>query len=129
MKLGEVLQKQGLLEDGMSCLIQALQIKPSAWNVYFKITEFLELQNNLNAANACRLYQKLPKDLLNKCCQLTGDYELTSDSINRINKINIYPPSKHDIIIIKVSRSNSKVNGRSRSSGIKIKSRSRILSK
>ena len=98
MKLGEVLQKQGLLEDGMSCLIQALQIKPSAWNVYFKITEFLELQNNLNAANACRLYQKLPKDLLKKCCQLTGDYELTSDSINRINKINIYPPSKIDLL-------------------------------
>ena len=98
MKLGEVLQKEGLLDKAISCFMQALKIQPSLWNTYCQIADILEQKKRHNAAIECRLYQKLPMDLLDNFCQLTGDWKVTSSSINTINIINIYSPSELDLL-------------------------------
>ncbi len=98
INLGEVLHKQGFLEEAISYLIQALKIKPNLWNTYCKIADVLDQQNHPNAAAGCRLHQNLPQDLLDKFCQLTGDWKVTSNSIKTINILNIYPPSQVDLL-------------------------------
>ncbi|MDJ0555731.1 MAG: tetratricopeptide repeat protein [Microcoleaceae cyanobacterium MO_207.B10] len=98
IKLGEVLQKQGLLEEAIACLIGALQVKADQRNTYLKIAELLEKQKYLSAAVRCKVHQQLSKDVLEKFCKLTGDWEVTSNAINTINLIKIHPPSQIDLL-------------------------------
>ncbi|OZH51386.1 hypothetical protein AFK68_31440 [Hydrocoleum sp. CS-953] len=98
IKLGEALQKQGLLEEAIACLIGALQIKADHRDTYFKIAELLEQQKYLSAAVKCKVHKQLSKDILEKFCKLTGDWEVTSNSINTINLIKIHPPNQIDLL-------------------------------
>ncbi|NEO52948.1 MAG: DUF563 domain-containing protein [Okeania sp. SIO3B5] len=97
-KLGDVLQKQGLLDEAIACFIQVLQIKPDHRDTYFKIAEILAQKNYPSAAVQCRLHKQLSKNVLEKFCKLTGDWEVTSNSISTINLIKIYPPNQIDLL-------------------------------
>ncbi|MGK7921732.1 MAG: tetratricopeptide repeat protein [Trichodesmium sp.] len=99
IKLGEVLQKQNLLDEAIACFIQALQIKPSHGDSYSKIADILEKQTKIEAAKNCRFHNNLPRYVLDKFCALKPDDKVTSNSINRINRINIYPPTKIDLLL------------------------------
>ncbi|MGB3514021.1 MAG: tetratricopeptide repeat protein [Microcoleaceae cyanobacterium] len=97
-KLGDVLQKQNFLDEALACFIQALQIKPNYEYSYSKIADILEKKTYTEAARNCRIHKSLPKDILNKFCQLTEDRKVTSNSINTIHRINIHPPSQINLL-------------------------------
>ncbi len=97
IKLAESLQKQGLLEEAIACLIGALQIKADSRNTYLKLAGILEEKKYLSAAVKCKS-KKLSKDVLEKFCKLTGEWEVTSNSIKTINLIKIHPPSKINLL-------------------------------
>ncbi len=98
IKLGDVLQKQGCLDEAITCFIKALQIKADHRDTYFKIAELLEQKKHSSAAAKCRLHQQLSKDILEKFCKLTGDWEVTSNAVSTINLIKIHPPDQIDLL-------------------------------
>ncbi|MBS9772891.1 tetratricopeptide repeat protein [Trichodesmium erythraeum] len=73
LNLGDKLLEVGKVEEAIACFVQSLQIKSSYIDVYHQIAKVLEKQNYINTAFKCRFSKKLPKNLLEKFCQLTGD--------------------------------------------------------
>ncbi|NER06643.1 MAG: DUF563 domain-containing protein, partial [Okeania sp. SIO3C4] len=125
-KLGDVLQKKGLVEEAIasykkaieinpnSCwsygalgdayvqqqkfseaipyLIQALKLRPDYDEAHQNIKYILRKQGRQDAANIWSLENKLPLDWLEKFFKLTGDWEITSSSLeSNIIHIKIYP--------------------------------------
>ena len=98
LEFGKNLLKIGKLEQATTCLITALQIKPDYVSAYHQIAKILEQQNDIDAALKCRFSKRLPKNLLKNFCQLTENWEVTSNSTSTIDRINIYPSRQINLL-------------------------------
>ncbi|NES69810.1 MAG: DUF563 domain-containing protein, partial [Okeania sp. SIO2D1] len=98
-ELGNIyIQKQNFSE-AIPCLMQALKIRTDIDNINQNIAYILEKQGRQNDARIWKSDQKLPKDWLKKFFNLTGNWEVTSDSIeNNITRIDIHPPTQINLL-------------------------------
>ncbi len=106
LECGKNLLKIGNLEKAIACFIQSLQIQSDYIDVYHQIAKVLEQQNYIDAAFKCRFSKKLPKNLLKKFCQLTGDWEVITLSATTITRINIYPSSQVNLLLSQTINNN-----------------------
>ena len=99
LNLGKTLLTYNRKKEAIACFIQSLQIKPDYIDVYHQIAKVLEKQNYIDAAFKCRFSKKLPKNLLKKFCQLTGDWQVITLSAKTITRIDIYPSSQINLLL------------------------------
>ncbi|NEQ39466.1 MAG: DUF563 domain-containing protein, partial [Okeania sp. SIO3I5] len=72
--------QQENLSEAIPCLIQALRIKPDMENVHKNIAYVLKKQGRHNQVRIWKYQKKLPKDWLEKFFNLTGNWQVTSNS-------------------------------------------------
>ncbi|NEQ39464.1 MAG: tetratricopeptide repeat protein [Okeania sp. SIO3I5] len=98
-ELGKIYLQQQKFSKAIFYLLQALKINPYYGNIQEKITDILTKQGRQKAANVWKYDQKLPKDWLEKFFNLTGDWEITSNSReNNITRINIHSPTEVNLL-------------------------------
>ena len=82
-------------EPAISNLIQALQIKPDLFGVYYHIAYALEQKGAVDEADIIKLgYKMLPLSVIKKYCGFTDDLAIKAESDPSITCIDIYPASQ-----------------------------------
>jgi len=89
--LGNAYFQQQKFSEAIPCLIQALKIRPGYYAVHKNIVDILKKQGRKQEAYILETEEKLPKYLLKKFLNLTGDWEIISNNFNsNITRIQIY---------------------------------------
>ncbi len=82
-------------EPAISNLIQALQIKPDLFGIYYHIAYALEQKGAVDEADIIKFGHKmLPLSVIKKYCGFTDDLAITAESDPSITCIDIYPVSQ-----------------------------------
>lgn len=82
-------------EPAISNLIQALQIKPDLFGIYYHIAYALEQKGAVDEADIIKFGHKmLPLSVIKKYCGFTDDLAITAESDPSITCIDIYPSSQ-----------------------------------
>ncbi len=83
------------LEPAISNLIQALQIKPDLFGIYYHIADALAQKGAVDEADIIKLgYKMLPLSVIKKYCGFTDDLAIAAESDPSITCIDIYPASQ-----------------------------------
>ncbi|WP_143437633.1 glycosyltransferase 61 family protein, partial [Hydrocoleum sp. CS-953] len=97
--LGNAYVQQDNLSEALPCLIQALKMRPDHYEVNQNIAYILKKIGRQEAACIWKSQQRLPKDWLKKFFNLTGNWEVTSDSPQtNITRIKIYSNTQFNLL-------------------------------